>query len=392
VTSGNLDDVPAGLISLSGDMRIVAANLALAEMVGRPVAELVGVSVDVLLTASSRILFQTHVYPALQADGRVDEVFLTLASAEGRPTPVLLNAVRDDRSPGSVAYRAILVRIDARSRWERELLAATRELEAERAESRRLAEDLAATAADLTARYAGEQRSREFRDAFVGVVSHELRTPITTIYGMSHILRERYRSMDPLVIGEHLDDIHDEADRLRRLTEDLLVLSRAEGGSLTLNPEPIVLRHVVAATVESERARAAGHAFELRVGPDVPLVLGEEVHVEQVVRNFLSNASKYSPAGTTVRVTVVGEDGGATVRVVDEGHGLGDQPPEQLFELFFRSEAAVRHASGAGIGLFVCRELILALGGRIWARPAPPGAEFGFWLRGVDEEEQVHDG
>ncbi len=387
------DAVPAGVIHLSSDLTILAANGEMRALVAQDTGELVGKSLDVLLSAPSRILFQTHVYPALKADGRVEEVFLTLASSTGDPIPVLLNAVR---SPGAEepAYVGLVVRIRARSRWETDLLAATRALEGERAASQRLAEELAVTAADLRARHAEEQRNREFRDAFIGVVSHELRTPITTIYGMSHLLRERHASMAPEALADHLGDIEAESDRLRRLTENLLVLSRAEGGRLDVAAEPIVVRNIVQAVVESERARSTRHRFTVAAPPGLPIVLGEEVYVGQVVTNFLSNAAKYSPSGTTVHVALTSEAGGIAVRVTDAGPGLGDQSPDGLFDLFYRAPDAVGQAPGAGIGLFVCRELVQAMGGRIWAAAAPPpaagGAEFGFWLpAAVDDETEV---
>jgi signal transduction histidine kinase len=386
--SAALDAVPGAVISLSHDLRIVAANRATGDLVDRPPAELVGEFFDVLLSPPSRILFQTHVYPALEADGRVEEVFLTLARGADEPVPVLLNAVRS-AGPRGATYDALIVRILARSRWEADLLATTRELERERTASQRLAEQLGAAADDLAARHAEEQRNREFRDAFVAVVSHELRTPITTIYGMSHVLRRRYRSMDPGTVGQHLGDIEAESDRLRRLTEDLLVLSRAEGGRLLVAAEPVAVGHVVRATIEGERARWSAHKFTVDAAMGVPLVLGEELYVEQVVRNYVSNAAKYSPPGTTVRVTVTMEADGVAVRVIDAGPGLREPSPDRLFDLFYRAPDAVSQTAGAGIGLFVCRELVQAMGGRVWAAPAPegPGAEFGFWLPGAAEAD-----
>lgn len=352
-------------------------------MVGIEADQLVGQSFEQLLSMPARILFQTHVYPALMADGHVEEVFLTLGSGGEDSIPILLNAERRDE-PGEVAYVALIVRIRARSQWEQELLAATRALELEQASSRRLADDLETAAQDLEARYADEQRNREFRDAFVGVVSHELRTPITTIYGMSHLLRERHRTMDPDALAARLEDIETEADRLHRLTEDLLVLSRAEGGRLEVADDPLVIGHILAAAVRGERARSPGHRFEIAIDPGVPLIVGEETYVEQVMRNFLSNAVKYSPPGSTVWVATAAREDGVEVRVTDEGRGFGEDDPDRLWELFYRTKGAMQQASGAGIGLFVSKALIEAMGGRVWARPASDpatgGAEFGFWL------------
>lgn len=241
---------------------------------------------------------------------------------------------------------------------------------------------------DLAARYADEARAREVRDAFIGIVSHELRTPITTIYGMSRVLRQRATSMDPDAFDQALDDIEAEAERLRRLTEDLLVLSRAEGGRLDIAADPILVGHLVIRSIEGESARWPGQRFATAVPPGLPLVAGEDLYVEQVVRNLLSNAAKYSPSGSTIRTVAAAEAEGVAVRVIDEGPGLRDQVPERLFDLFYRAPEAVRQTSGAGIGLFVSRELVTAMGGRIWAadRRDATGAEFGFWLPALTDE------
>lgn len=389
-----LDAVPAGVISLSNDLRIVAANRAMAEIVLRPAETLVGELFDAILSPPSRILFQTHVYPALKADGRVEEVFLTLTSGSGDTIPVLFNASRAAASEPPI-YDALIVRILARSRWEADMLTATRALEAERTASQLLARELAANADDLAARYAEEQRNREFRDAFVGVISHELRTPITTIYGMSQLLRQRHKAMEPESVTRHLGDIEAESDRLRRLIEDLLVLSRAEGGRLLLASDPIAIAHVVRAAASSERARSKTHEIVVDAARQLPVVRGEDLYVEQVVRNYLSNAAKYSPPGTTIRVEVTSESHGVAVRVVDAGPGLREESSERLFELFYRAPDAIGQKPGAGIGLFVCRELIKAMGGRVWAAraaaPATRGAEFGFWLPAASDESSGVD-
>lgn len=227
-----------------------------------------------------------------------------------------------------------------------------------------------------------ERRNREFRDAFVGVMSHEIRTPITTIYGMTELLRKRHRTMGAETVGQYLEGIAEDADRLRRLTEDLLVLSRAEGGRLELAMNPLMMGHLVRTTVESERVRSSQHHFVVKGPGQLPVVLGEDVYVEQITRNFLGNAAKYSPPGTNITVTLASEAGGVAVRVTDSGPGLPDGPPERLFEVFYRAPDAIGTTSGAGIGLFVCRELARAMHGRVWAAPGPGGvgAEFGLWL------------
>ncbi|MES1239763.1 MAG: ATP-binding protein, partial [Chloroflexota bacterium] len=150
--------------------------------------------------------------------------------------------------------------------------------------------------------------------------------------------------------------------------------------------EPMRLGHVAQAVVEMEARRLSTHVLEIELEPNIPLVLGEEVHVGQVIRNFLSNAVKYSAAGGRIRTVVAGASDGATLTVLDDGPGFGSEDPQRLFELFFRTSEATKVTSGAGIGLFVSRELVTAMGGRIWAKARPgEGAEFGFWLPGIDE-------
>ena len=242
---------------------------------------------------------------------------------------------------------------------------------------------------DLAARYAAELRASALRDAFTGVISHELRTPITTIYGMSHVLRQRHDTMDPETRRQAIADIEEEADRLRRLAEDLLVLSRAEGGRLVLARDPLVIRHVIRQALDGEARRWPGHTFSANVPLDLPLVLGEELHVGQVLQNLLSNAAKYSDTGSAVEVRAMNDEGGVSILVLDEGGGLPAESSEPLFDLFYRAPEAARRASGAGIGLFVCRQLVEGMGGRIWGRSREgKGAEFGFWLPALHGDEE----
>ena len=244
---------------------------------------------------------------------------------------------------------------------------------------------------DIAARYETERRARELRDAFTGVISHELRTPITTIYGMSQVLRQRHKTMDPDSLEQVIEDIEGEADRLRRLAEDLLVLSRTEGGRLQLTDDPLLLGHVVRRRIADESVRWPRHHFGATIPTGLPLARGEEMYVEQVIQNLLSNAAKYSPPGSEISVLVGHQEGEIVVRVLDEGIGLvDDETPSALFELFYRAANAARQASGAGIGLFVSRELIESMGGRIWARRREPvGSEFGFALPVHDEFDAV---
>src|SRR6266542_3249546 len=188
------------------------------------------------------------------------------------------------------------------------------------------------------------RHAQQLRDAFMGILSHELRTPITTIFGGTRVLARSGLSEETR--REVAADISEEAERLHRLVEDLLVLARAERGGLQLGADPVLIQHLLPRIIESEGARWPSKRFELRMPRSMPTVSADPTYVEQVVRNLIGNAAKYSPDGTTVDVV------------------------------------------GAGLGLFVCRALVEAMGGRICALARPAGgAEFGFSLPILVDDE-----
>ncbi len=257
---------------------------------------------------------------------------------------------------------------------------------------------------ELAAHHDEQQRANALREAFIGVISHELRTPITTIYGLSRVLRQRGEELEPDVRRQSIVDIEAESDRLYRLVEDLLVLSRSEGGRLEFEAEPISVGRLVQRIVEAEAERHPDREFLIRPSPGLALIEAEPTYVEQVIRNLLTNAVKYSGVPSPVEIEieivedppdagVLARDGSglseAVVRVLDRGIGIDEDTSAHAFDLFFRTKDATRMASGAGIGLFVCRQLIEAMGGRTWLIPRDGGGtESGFALPLADGREE----
>jgi PAS domain S-box-containing protein len=224
-----------------------------------------------------------------------------------------------------------------------------------------------------------------FREAFLGILSHELRTPITSIYAASTLLARP--GPDDGRRDELIGDIGHEAERLRRLVDDLVILARAERGTIQVHTEPVPLGHVIRRVCEQERRRHPTNRLELTVAPALPVARADEDLVEQIVWNLLENAAKYGPPDGEIEVTVDAPDGSPRVRVLDRGPGIDPAEAERLFEVFYRSERAGRVA-GSGIGLFVAHRLVESIGGTIWARPRDDGrgAEFGFRLQPFIEE------
>jgi PAS domain S-box-containing protein len=221
--------------------------------------------------------------------------------------------------------------------------------------------------------------ARAARDAFMGLLSHELRTPITTIYGGSQLLE---RGMNDERRTEVVSDIKAESERLARLIEDLLVMTRVERGGVEIGDEPVLVQRLLPPLAESMIARWPGLRIDLLLGEGLPAVRGDVTYLEQIVRNLLTNALRYGKAlesGLTVRAYQQGDE--VVVAVLDRGPGIAGEEPERLFELFYRAASALGVPGGAGIGLFVCRQLVEAMGGRIWAEPRHGGGtEFAFAL------------
>jgi PAS domain S-box-containing protein len=230
-----------------------------------------------------------------------------------------------------------------------------------------------------------EHRAGELGQAFIGVVSHELRTPITMILGGAQVL-SKLEKTDQAMIPEHraelVEGIEAEAERLYRLTEDLLVLTRVERGGLDIGSEPVLVRRVLEQVVASESARWPAARISLKADLDLPVVLGDATYVEQLARNLVSNAAKYGGGEGEIEIVASHTDVTVEVRVLDQGPGIDEADLERVFELFYRSPLTAKKATGAGIGLFVCASLARAMGGRVWARNRPEGgSEFGFTLR-----------
>ncbi len=227
--------------------------------------------------------------------------------------------------------------------------------------------------------------ANEAKDEFLGLVSHELRTPITTIYGGARVLRSRRDKLTEENRLEILEDIEHETERLYRLVEDLLVLARLELGQ-EIELEPVLIQRVIEKIAKSVEPRMTGHHLELELTEGGP-ALGDATYLEQVLRNLVSNAEKYSPAGTAITICARAADDEAVVTVLDRGPGISDDEADSIFERFYRSRAAAGRTRGLGLGLTVCKRLIEAQGGRIWARPrAEGGLEVGFAIPLYQEE------
>jgi PAS domain S-box-containing protein len=242
-----------------------------------------------------------------------------------------------------------------------------------------------AVISDVSWRHEADQ----IRDRFLGVLSHELRTPVTSIYGGTQLLLGRGSRLDAETRNELLVGVAAEAERLQRMIENLVAMARIERGGDFGGARPVLLDRIIKQLVDREQALWPEVTIKLVANAPVQMVAADEEYLAQIMRNLLSNAAKYSGPGSTVEVSLEDAEGEVLVLVRDNGPGIVEDDADRLFGLYYRAAPASRTAPGAGIGLFVCRELVATMGGRIWAKPLPDGgAEFGFSIPAyVDEAD-----
>ena len=144
------------------------------------------------------------------------------------------------------------------------------------------------------------RRQQAIRDTFIGVLSHELRTPVTTIYAGSKVLARDGDQLPEATRREIFSDIVVESERLHRLVEDVIAMTRFGEDEGDVGTEPVLVQRILPAVIRSEEVRWPGVTFELDLRPGVPTAVADPTYVEQVIRNLLSNAAKYGGTGTTV--------------------------------------------------------------------------------------------
>lgn len=228
------------------------------------------------------------------------------------------------------------------------------------------------------------REANEAKSRFVSTVSHEFRTPLTAILGFSELLRST--QVDPERQREYLDIIKSQSERLARLIEDLLDLSRIESGRITLQKEPFDIGKLIQETLAMLPAEMHTHLFRVEAEPDLPPARGDRDRIAQVLTNLVGNAIKYSEPGAeiTLRAHLVPTDGSGPqvqVDVVDQGIGIPPEDRPRLFERFFRGAHGDDDPRGTGLGLSIAKVIVESHGGRIFVESEPGhGSTFSFTL------------
>ena len=341
-----LDAIGDGVIVLDSDGQVVMANRRVSEVFGIPLEMLARTDLTRLIDQVRHRLVQPQVVEQkvrelLRNPSLVDEIMLELDEPGGQ-------AVRLYCAPVRGADGKVLGRI--------------------------------ATSLDL-----GKERELDrLKTEFLSTISHELRTPLTSVKGALGLIRGGAAGPISADMRELLEIALSNTDRLIRVINDILDIFQLERGQVRMRPVPMTVGQAMAHAVETvaDTARLRKVTIETRLAPELPLAQADPKRVEQVLVNLLSNAIKFSPPEQTVVVAAGPQAEHLVVSVQDSGRGMKKDFLERLFRAFEHEQGALtRESQGAGLGLAICRHIVHAHGGEIWAESEEgKGSTFFFTL------------
>jgi len=348
------DTAPCGLMRTTETGVFSSVNATFCAWVGRPREELVGqMRLQDLLTAGGRIFHHTHWHPLLQMQGSISEVKLDFVHRDGSTIPMVLNAVRRQRSGVVVSDLAAYVARD-RDKYERELVLSRKRLEASVAEAERLQV---------------ESKDRALlAEQMIGIVSHDLRNPLSAISMGTALLGagELSPSQKPTVAR-----INRAAERANRLIADLLDFTQARVGTgLSVTKSAIDLHRSVADAVDELAHIYPSHAIRHeRSGEGA--CCADVNRLAQLVGNLVSNAVAHGAPARPVTVSSVVTEHAFEVAVHNEGVPIPPEAQPTIFEAMTRGANAPTAARSVGLGLFIVKEIAKAHGGRVEVSSGP---------------------
>ena len=218
------------------------------------------------------------------------------------------------------------------------------------------------------------------RNALLASISHDLRTPLAVIAGASSSLVERGERLKPDERKALAHSVYEQSRQMSELVGNVLQMTRLEAGGIALNRDWHAISEITGSVLRRIEDRLGGHPVEVDLPLELPLVRVDAALIEQMLVNLIENAIKYTPPETRIALRADRRDDALVISVEDNGPGLPDGDPEQLFAKFYRG-ASESPVTGVGLGLAICRAIVHLHGGKIWAERRPEGgAAFRFTL------------
>lgn len=224
------------------------------------------------------------------------------------------------------------------------------------------------------------------KDEFISIASHELKTPLTSVKGYIQLLQRSLNRDDKTMAQNHLEKASTQLEKLNELIVDLLDISKIESGKMKFNMKSFYADNMVNNAIEM--LQQSNPDFKIsKLGKTDEMIFGDEMRLEQVVINFITNAIKYAPGTNQVNVTTHIKDEKLYLAVKDFGIGISKEQQHKIFDKFYRVEDNSNRFNGLGIGLYICSEIINRHGGTIGVNSVPDeGSEFYFIIPTTEEE------
>lgn len=327
--SGLLDAAADGILILTQDLHVISANQSFSFIYGLPSSAMIGQTHDELirwakpphgLTLSQAIADGWPLTPhaSLYVEGDMRR--------ESNPLPI----------PVGITYAPLI------------------------SDAGRLV-NIITTVRDIT-RF---RQADELKATFISVISHELKTPVALIKGYVGTLRRDDARWDKSIVNESLQVIEEEADRLSEYIENLLDVTRLQADGFSLKRNDTQLAEIIQHAAERMQTQTQNHKIVVDIPEVLPIIVADDIRINQVITNLISNSIKYAPGGE-IRVKAVRKGDNLIICVSDQGPGIDPNDAPYVFDRFYRAPDASRQTKGAGLGLFLAKSIIHAHGGRIW--------------------------
>lgn len=231
------------------------------------------------------------------------------------------------------------------------------------------------------------KKAENKKDEFISIASHELKTPLTSVKGYMQLLDRSIDKGDVTTVKRHLQKAQTQLEKLNELIADLLDISKIESGKLKFNKKNFIMDELLDGVMEI--IQQSNPEFKIIKNGSVAIpVYGDEMRIEQVIINFMTNAIKYSPGTNEIQINLLNENGRLYVGVRDFGIGIDEKQQQSVFEKFFRVEETAIQFQGLGIGLYISAEIIRRHGGEVGVKSTPgEGSEFYFYIPLTSESE-----
>ncbi len=225
-----------------------------------------------------------------------------------------------------------------------------------------------------------EMEAERLRNSLLSSISHDLRTPLTTIVGSASTLVEEDKALQPEDKLELCRAIYDEGLRMASLVNNILDMAKLDAGAVQLNKQDTPLENIINKVLTQLQKRLAGRQLSVKLPPSMPMLYADVLMIEQVLINLLENVLRYTPEQSPIEISAKTSDTHIDIAVADQGPGIPVGLEDKLFEKFYRVHPGVAQ-SGVGLGLSICKAIITAHGGSIYAQNRPEGgALFSFSL------------